>query len=222
MLNSEKWKSSFRYANSSVLWRSPCCAKCERTQTKTNKTTSFLGSKIYQKSMKIVAAPALIAKIDKTAASRPQFFIQSPILSQFWDPQGSSKSFQRRAELQPRPLLEPTWDHFSSQNPVCINFDSILASSGLPLCQFCDFLLSFWYSVQASKPPVASAGDAKRKQSAARSSRQACQTPREAKHADMHVPFGHADMHVRHDFSHVLVGGMQSGGRRNHQNRCIS
>ena len=59
-------------------------------------------------------------------------------------------------------------------------------------------------------------------QSAARSSCQACRTPREAKHADMHVPFGHADMHVRHDFSHVLVGGMQSGGRRNHQNRCIT
>ena len=30
------------------------------------------------------------------------------------------------------------------------------------------------------------------------------------------------DMHVRHDFSHVLVGGMQSGGRRNHRNHCIS
>ena len=74
---------------------------------------------------------------------------------------------------------------------------------------------------QASKPQYASAGDAKRKQSAARRARQACQTAREAKHADMHVPFGHADMHVRHDFSHVLVGGMQSGGRRNHQNRCI-
>ena len=58
--------------------------------------------------MKIVAAPALIAKIDKTAASRPQFCIQSQVLSQFWDPQGSSKSFQREAELQPRPLLEPT------------------------------------------------------------------------------------------------------------------
>ena len=92
------------------------------------------------------------------------------------------------------------------------------------------YKIAIFLFLQASKPPApkppsfqsASAGDTKRKQSAARSSRQACQTPREAKHADMHVPFGHADMHVRHDFSHVLVGGMQSGGRRNHQNRCIS
>ena len=29
----------------------------------------------------------------------------------------------------------------------------------------------------------------------------------------MHVELGHADMHVRHDFSPVLVAGMQSGGR---------
>ena len=47
MLNSEEWKSSFRYVNSGVLWRSPCCAKCERSQTKTNETTSFFGWEIY-------------------------------------------------------------------------------------------------------------------------------------------------------------------------------
>ena len=57
---------------------------------------------------------------------------------------------------------------------------------------------------------MASAGDAKRKQSAARSSRQACQTLREAKHADMHVPLGHADMHVIvHADMHVLRAGQQ-------------
>ena len=72
-------------------------------------------------------------------------------------------------------------------------------------------------SLQAPKPPSfqsASAGDAKRKQSAARSSRQACRTPREAKHADMHDQLGHADMNVGHADMHVLrEGAALAGGR---------
>ena len=58
--------------------------------------------------MKTVAALALIAKIENIIASRPQFFNQYPILSQFWDPWGSSKSSLKDAEVRPRLRLEPT------------------------------------------------------------------------------------------------------------------
>ena len=62
------------------------------------------------------------------------------------------------------------------------------------------------FRLQASKPPSASAGDAKRKQSAARRARQACQISRR-----MYLPHpagnvGHADMHVLREGA-ALAGG---------------